>query len=63
MVLIPYSPFPYSLATVPSPGTLPPPYPPSTKGCKFPSKTCRLFVTRLESTTVENFSPPISPAS
>ena len=39
------------------------PHPPSSKECKFPSKPCRLFVTRLESMAVENFSPPNPPIS
>ena len=36
---------------------------PSSKKCKSPSKPCRLFLTRLESMPVENFSPLNSPAS
>ena len=37
-----------------------PPYTPL--GYEFPLKPCRLFITRLESMPVENFSRPNSPA-
>jgi hypothetical protein len=38
------------------------PYPPYTPlGYKFPLKSCRLFLTRLKSMPVENFSPPKHP--
>jgi len=50
---IPYSlfPIPYSLFPVPCfSGTLPPSTP---LGYKFPLKSCRLFLTRLESTPIE----------
>ena len=38
------------------------PPPPWTKEHKFPSKPCRLFVTRLESMPVQNFWLQNSPA-
>ena len=65
MVLIrvvpsPYVPSPYSQIPAPEQGT-PTPYTPL--GYKFSHKPCRLFLTRLESMPVENFSPPNSPAS
>jgi hypothetical protein len=45
----------------PYPFKYPTPYTP--RGYKFPLKPCRLFLTRLESMPLENFSLPNSPAS